>query len=140
LRLGVSAKRWDEDTLRIYTSPYQDPARANAWVLMYRTFLLRELMPMSLGHYQCYRLKTPTLICFGVKDFFVSPTTLNGHEPYAEALTVELVPDCGHFIAEEQPELVTQRALAFFKHHDGVGAAQQGASTDGPRAVRPARG
>jgi pimeloyl-ACP methyl ester carboxylesterase len=28
---------------------------------------------------------------------------------------VELVPDCGHFIADERPDLVASRALAFFE-------------------------
>jgi hypothetical protein len=29
-------------------------------------------------------------------------------------MTVELVPDTGHFIEEERPELVNERALQFF--------------------------
>jgi pimeloyl-ACP methyl ester carboxylesterase len=29
-------------------------------------------------------------------------------------MRVELVHDSGHFIAEDRPELVTERALAFF--------------------------
>ena len=139
LRLGVYRKQWSEDELRIYTSLYKDPARAKAWVLIYRTFLLRELMPMTLGRYRRHRLTTPTLIYFGVKDFALSPALLRGYEPYADNLTVEFVQDCGHFIAEEQPELVTRRALDFFNEQDQVGTAQPGAPVDGPRPAGSAR-
>lgn len=136
LRLGVYRKQWSEEELRIYTSLYQDTARAKAWVLMYRTFLLRELMPMSLGRYRHQRLATPTLIYFGVKDFFLSTAMLRGYEPYADNLAIELVQDCGHFIAEEQPELVTKRALEFFDEQDQAAQQQVPADTNASRHLR----
>jgi hypothetical protein len=43
---------------------------------------------------------------------------LAGYRPYADRLTIELVPGTGHFIAEDQPELVTERALAFLANDD----------------------
>jgi pimeloyl-ACP methyl ester carboxylesterase len=33
---------------------------------------------------------------------------------YADHLEVEFVSNCGHFVEEEQPELVTRRTLDFF--------------------------
>ena len=39
---------------------------------------------------------------------------LPGYEPYADDMEVELVPDSGHFVVEEKPDLVVQRAREFF--------------------------
>ena len=35
-----------------------------------------------------------------------------GYEGHAERLEVELVPDAGHFLVDEKPQLVADRALA----------------------------
>ena len=52
----------------------------------------------------------PTRILFGERDRYVSPRLLPGYEPYADDMEVELVPDSGHFIVEEKPDLVVERA------------------------------
>ena len=43
----------------------------------------------------------------------IRPAHLEGFEPYADDMSVELVPGCGHFIVDERPELVVERARAF---------------------------
>ena len=55
----------------------------------------------------------PTLILFGERDRYVSPKLLPGYEPYADDMEVELVPDSGHFVVDEKPDLVIDRARAF---------------------------
>ncbi len=34
--------------------------------------------------------------------------------PHADDITIEWVEGCGHFIAEERPDVVVDRALTFF--------------------------
>lgn len=114
LHWGLVHKRWTDEEVNTYASRLKEPARAHASVMLYRSFLLREFIPTIRGRYLAPRLSTPALILFGVRDFALSPKLLQGYEPYADDLKVELIPDCGHFIAEEQPELVTGRALEFF--------------------------
>jgi epoxide hydrolase 4 len=82
--------------------------------MIYRSFLLRDFVPLILGRYRSSCLLTPTLLLFGTRDFAISTRLLKGYEPYAENLKIELVPNSGHFIAEDQPELVTRRTLEFF--------------------------
>jgi pimeloyl-ACP methyl ester carboxylesterase len=81
--------------------------------LMYRVFLAREFWPLARGAYRAVRLVTPTLLLFGTRDYFFPPRALAGHEPYADDLRVELLEDAGHFLPEENPELVSARALEF---------------------------
>ena len=39
---------------------------------------------------------------------------LAGYEHHADEMEVELVAGCGHFIADERPDLVADRAREFF--------------------------
>jgi len=105
---------WDEQTLGIFTAKLTEPDRARAAVQMYRTFQLKELWPIVRGRYAGTRLTVPTTVVFGVDDPALRPELLEGYERHADAMEVELVEDCGHFIADEMPELVAERAREFF--------------------------
>jgi pimeloyl-ACP methyl ester carboxylesterase len=113
---GGSTRRgvWDEATLRAFADNLAEPSRARAGVQLYRTFQLRELPPLLRGRYEDARLRVPTRLLFGVGDLVLRPALLRGYERHADAMSVELVEDCGHFIADERPELVAERAREFF--------------------------
>jgi pimeloyl-ACP methyl ester carboxylesterase len=96
----------------LYVEQFQDPARAEASMKLYR-YYLRAFGRTLRGAYRRRRLAVPTLLLFGHRDRYVSPKLLPGFEPYAEHLELELVPDSGHFLVDEKPDLVARRALAF---------------------------
>jgi pimeloyl-ACP methyl ester carboxylesterase len=114
--VGGSAVKdvWDEETLRVFADNLAEPARARAAVQMYRVFNWREALPILRGRYARRRLTVPTLLVFGVEDFVLRPEMLAGYERHADQMRVELVPGCGHFIADEMPDLVAARAREFF--------------------------
>lgn len=105
---------WDEQTLSIFADNLAEPARARAAVQMYRVFNRRESWPILRGRYADARLTVPTRMVFGADDFVLRPSMLAGWQKHAEQMTVELVEGCGHFIADERPELVADRAREFF--------------------------
>jgi pimeloyl-ACP methyl ester carboxylesterase len=113
---GASVRReaWDDATLHAFSDTFTEPDRAMAAVRMYRTFNLREVPVIARGRYADARLTVPTRMLFGTGDSALRPELLSGYERYAERMEVELVDDCGHFIADEMPELVADRARAFF--------------------------
>ena len=114
LRLGVSdSSIWDEETLAAFADNLAEPARARAAVQMYRVFNLREVVPVLRGRYADKRLTVPTRMLFGTEDEAIHPALLAGYERHADDMQIELVPGCGHFIADERPELVAERARAF---------------------------
>jgi pimeloyl-ACP methyl ester carboxylesterase len=114
LERGVVNRRvWDDETVAAFTRNLAEPDRARAGVKLYRTFNAREVLPVSLGRYAKARLTVPTRILFGENDMALSPQALRGYERHADDLEVELVPGCGHFIADERPELVAERARSF---------------------------
>jgi pimeloyl-ACP methyl ester carboxylesterase len=104
---------WDEDTLAAFTRNLAEPARARAGVQLYRTFNSREFLSVARGRYKQSRLTVPTRILFGQDDLAMSTQSLRGYEAHATDLEVELVPRCGHFIVDERPDLVTERARSF---------------------------
>jgi pimeloyl-ACP methyl ester carboxylesterase len=83
-------------------------------VALYRTFLLREFLPIVRGRYKTLRLRTPTLFLHGTGDRVLRPAFLRGYEAYADDMKLELIDGIGHFIADEAPDLVVERALEFF--------------------------
>lgn len=104
---------WDEETLAIFSDRFTEPARARAAVQMYRVFNWREALPILRGRYAKKRLAVPTRLVFGSDDFVLRPEMLAGYQHHTDDMEVVLIPGCGHFIADEQPELVAEQARAF---------------------------
>jgi len=113
LKGGMYRPNWSRAELKLYSRKFQEPARAAASVRLYRTFNLKEVWAAMSGHYRKYRLKVRTHLLFGERDLALTRRMIRGYQPYADQMTVEYVPDCGHFIAEEQPALVAKVATAF---------------------------
>ncbi|HYU59489.1 MAG TPA: alpha/beta hydrolase [Solirubrobacterales bacterium] len=108
---GIS---WSEEDRNALLGPLRQPARANASVQYYRTFQLREIPELLRGRYRRQHFQPPTLLLFGTGDHVMKAEWLEGAERRADDFSVELVPGVGHFIADEAPNLVRDRALSFF--------------------------
>jgi len=111
---SVQKKVWDDATIHAFSDTFTEPARAHAAVQVYRTFTLREAPEIARGRYAKTRLEVPAKLLFGKGDQALPYSLLQGYEKHADAMEVELVDDCGHFIADEMPGLVAERARAFF--------------------------
>jgi pimeloyl-ACP methyl ester carboxylesterase len=107
------AMRGDSDAVQVFTSRL-DGDRARASELIYRTFLLREAVPMAAGRYSADDLQVPTLMLFGERDPVIPTRMVREQAAASDVIELELVPDAGHFIVDEKPELVADRALRFF--------------------------
>jgi pimeloyl-ACP methyl ester carboxylesterase len=105
---------WSDEELDAFADNYAEPARARAAVQIYRTFNLREVLPIARGRYADAHLTVPTLHLHGEDDVVLRPSMLAGYQHHADDMRVELVPGCGHFIADEMPDLVAERAREFF--------------------------
>jgi pimeloyl-ACP methyl ester carboxylesterase len=110
----MGVRSWDEPTRRAFFAQFEEPARVRASVQLYRSFQLHEMSRVLAGRYRKLRLRTPTLMLHGVDDPVVVPQQFAGVERDADDMTIELVPDCGHYIADDRPELVLERARTFF--------------------------
>ena len=101
--------------LDAFEAPLRERERAKATAGYYRSFQGRDLPKLLRGHWRAYRLTVPTLMLFGTGDFAIPPDSLEGYEPYADDMRLEIVEDTGHFIVDARPQLVAERALEFFE-------------------------
>ena len=106
---------WTDAVWNPYTAQFREPARAWASTQMYRRFLLEEAPAIRKGRYRDSRLMVPTLHLVGERDPVGNPSALAGYEPHAPQLRLETVPRCGHFLPEERPEVVLEKALPFLR-------------------------
>jgi pimeloyl-ACP methyl ester carboxylesterase len=100
-----------------YAARLQRPESARATQLLYRSYLRSFRAVLIERRFEALRLKPPTRFVFGSHDFAISTRLLAGVERHCDDLTLELVPDSGHFIAEEKPDLVAERAAELFARH-----------------------
>lgn len=115
---GNSARpeAWRPADLEWYAAPLRERARARASVRLYRTFLLREALPVLRGRYRRRPLEVPTLLVLGRQDRVIKAELVQGQHRTADRMQLELVEESGHFLPEEVPELIADRAEAFFQH------------------------
>lgn len=93
--------------LAIFTEAFHAPARARASQLLYRSYL-RTLVGLARGGGEPVPRPTiPTHLLFGRRDGAISRVLV------ADFPGVEFV-DAGHFVVDERPELVVQRARELF--------------------------
>jgi pimeloyl-ACP methyl ester carboxylesterase len=122
-RGAATGNAFTGEDYKIYARDLKSPTRARATALLYRTFLLRELIPVAAGRYRKVRLTTPTLLLHGKQDRVVPAQFLRGHERHADDLRLELVPGAGHYPPEERPDYVSDKVLEFFGSRDREPAA-----------------
>jgi len=107
---AVQPGTFTAEDLDLYTERLAQPDIARATQRVYRTFLTRELPAMLRGRYAGQRLTVPGRMLYGTSDSVVQPSMLEGLEDNADDFVVEHVDGAGHFIAEELPEIVADRA------------------------------
>ncbi|HET7417938.1 MAG TPA: alpha/beta hydrolase [Solirubrobacterales bacterium] len=110
---SVVKAAWDNATIHAFSDTFEQPDRARAAVQMYRTFTLREAPEIMRGRYADARLRVPTLLLFGTGDAALNHELLAGYERHADDMQLEKVDGCGHFIVDEKPDLVAEKARAF---------------------------
>ena len=91
-----------------------DTARARAAAQLYRTFVLYEYPRWVRGQYRDRRLTTPTLWLHGLSDPFFTPAMFTDIVEHADDMRIEYLEGCGHFPAEECPQLVAEHLRGFF--------------------------
>lgn len=106
---GIS---WD-DALA-YAEQLRRPESAQATKQLYGSYVRSFREVVIRRRFEDLRLTVPTRFLFGAQDLAVSHLALAGIERHCDDIAVELVEDSGHFIAEEKPELVAERAAELF--------------------------
>jgi pimeloyl-ACP methyl ester carboxylesterase len=118
VRSSPVIRKWLETAMpaadaAIFADVIGEPERAHASSLLYRHFQLRELPALATGRLAGARVDLPVKLLFPRGDPALSPSQLAGVERHAPRAEVEVV-DGGHFVCDERPQLVADRACAWF--------------------------
>ena len=112
--VGTGQVPWSEQDSETYLAQFREPARAEATSLLYRHAVLRLGPAVARGEYRHLHMETEGLMLFGVEDHVQEARLMSGFEANAPNMRLELVPGAGHFIVDERPTLVLERARRLF--------------------------
>jgi pimeloyl-ACP methyl ester carboxylesterase len=114
LKRGNVREAFTDAELDGYLAQFLEPTRARAATSLYRWYV-RATVRGARGGWRSERLDVPTLLLYCGRDRYVTTKLLDdGFERHASQMRLELVPDSGHFLVEEKPELVIDRARELF--------------------------
>jgi pimeloyl-ACP methyl ester carboxylesterase len=114
LRLGGQAALFPEVDATLYADQFRDPARAAAASRLYRYYLQVAQAILLRRAFSGQRLHPPTRLLFGADDFYIPVAVLEEVEAHGDDLTLEVVTGCSHWMPEERPDLIADRAMALF--------------------------
>jgi pimeloyl-ACP methyl ester carboxylesterase len=114
LKAASAGEPFTARDIAIYESTMGSERGGRTTVAVYRTFLTRELLPIARGRYDDARLDIPARLVIGNDDLIVRGADLLGYEGNAPNFEIERLEGARHFIPEERPEVVVERARALF--------------------------
>ena len=113
LRHGNAGTPFTDEEIELYAAQFRDPERARAASSLYRYYF--RVFVAGAFRQPSERLTVPMRLLFGVRDPAISTRLIDdGWRRHADEMEVELVEDSGHFIVNEKPSLVAQRAIEQF--------------------------
>lgn len=110
-RASAAPSSWTGQELAVFADVVRRPEVAHASSLYYRDFLAREVLDLPRLSGPAAALPMPVLQVLGTRDLVTSRlVSERGPDP---TWTVALVPNCGHFLVDEEAALTVQMARSF---------------------------
>ncbi len=108
--MAIEKSHFTDQDMHIFQQALARPGALTASLNYYRA-----LPRGSQGLYKGtgMRVQLPTLLIWGENDTALGKELTYGTERYVPDLRIRYVPNCGHFVHEEQPELVNGYLLEF---------------------------
>jgi len=107
-------KAFSAENVEIFAAQLREPARARAGSALYRHFIQPEAVRIPTGSYRSSRLSTPKRVLAGADDPNIRPDILHGFDDHADDLKLKYVDGASHFVADDRPGAVLERALELF--------------------------
>jgi len=112
LEKSRKAGSWSDEELDLYEELLRRPGYTEASTQYYRSFLLREMLPLARGEFRDRRQTVPTRLLVGRSDAIASGMG-DEYREYADDMEIEYVDGAAHWLPEEDPDAVLDLALRF---------------------------
>jgi pimeloyl-ACP methyl ester carboxylesterase len=111
LRAWRHKGEFSEDETAVYLGPLRRRSSIEASVRYDREVVVYEV-PLAIRRHRDWRTSVPILHLQGEHDP-LTPFTPKNYRAFADEMTLDAIPDCGHFIPEEAPGELLARLDAF---------------------------
>ena len=105
-----------EEDVRIFLDRIHAEDHPASGSALYRTVILPEARRLMAGAYRGRRLGVPTRALLGALEPGYTQERLAPPDGVADDLSLELVPGARHYLADERPDVVVERAQELFAH------------------------
>jgi pimeloyl-ACP methyl ester carboxylesterase len=111
----VGFEGWSVEEMDVYSDRLEDPARAHATRAVYRYYLRTANQILVARRWKSSRLTVPTRILLGANDRHIPAGSVASAPRHGDDVEVEIVPGCGHYLPEQRPDLLAERASELFR-------------------------
>jgi epoxide hydrolase 4 len=112
---AIRKAAFSSETLRIYQSALSKTGVLSAALNYYRNWLSPQAWFTKLQE-PLSSIQVPTLVLWGQEDAVLSPSLAKGFERFIpNPFRFKLIPECGHWIQQEAPQLVNLELLSFLR-------------------------
>ena len=117
--MAVRKEAFPDEELRKYAEALRTPGRARAAINYYRAAFRHRLRHGAL---HLPKIPRPTLLIWGEEDRALGKElTYDMDEYFSDRLEIKYIPECSHWVQQEQPELVNRYLLEFLAASSGSG-------------------
>ncbi len=112
--MAIHREHMPHDLVQVYRQQACVPGALTAMVNYYRAALRGGggMRQRKLGY---PKITIPTLVIWGLQDQALVAQNLDGLSAHVNNVTIVTIADAGHFVHEDQPELVTHNVLAWLR-------------------------
>jgi len=105
---------WAPDELESYRAAFETPGALTAMINYYRAMF----RPTTAPSLRRAKIEAPVLVLWGERDPYLGRRLAQPDPAWVPRARVEYLADLGHFIQHEQPDVVSQRLVAFLREGD----------------------
>ncbi len=102
-------KAFSDDDLALLAASHCQPGALTAMLAWYRAAVWYPTVRADRP------IEAPVQVIWAKDDVALSPEMARGLEQWVPRQQLKIVPDCGHWVQNEQPEIVNETLLAFLK-------------------------
>jgi pimeloyl-ACP methyl ester carboxylesterase len=111
------AKVFSEEDLKRFAEAWSKPGALTASINYYRANIRPEIFMKEVS-LKFPKITSPTLVIWGEEDLALTLEISKGAEKYVAApYTIKYIPKCGHWVQNEEPELVNKYTLEFLREY-----------------------